>query len=53
MALESVLITSSIDSQKRMDVEVVDIPEAFLTANIDEDVIMVLQGIIAKIMVKP
>ena len=38
--VESVHITSAIDTHERRDVDVFDIPGAFLTADMDEDVII-------------
>ena len=50
--LELILITSAIDVHKRRDVAVVEIPGALLTTDINKDIIMVLKGILAEIMVK-
>ena len=44
MILESVIITSEIDTQKRREVDMVDITGAFLTTDMDKDAIVVLQG---------
>ena len=52
LALESVLIISEVDMHERRDVSVVKIPWVFLTTDMDKDVIMVLQGILAELMVK-
>ena len=49
-ATESVLIATSIDSTKRRDITVVDVLEAFLTANMDEEVILLLIGELSEIM---
>ena len=51
MALESVLIASSIEVQKKRDVDVVNIPRSFLTAAMEKDVIIVLQVRLAELMV--
>ena len=37
---------------KRKDVDVIDMTEALLTTYMDEDVIMVTQGILAELIVK-
>jgi hypothetical protein len=42
VALEYVLITATIDAFKGRDVAIVDIPGAFLVADMDEEVIMCL-----------
>ena len=52
VAWEYVVITSAIDALKKMDFYVVDIPVEFLTADIEDDVTMVLQGRLAKLMLK-
>jgi hypothetical protein len=52
VALESVLITATIDAFERRDVAIVDVPGAFLTADMDEEVIMCLRGRLAELMVK-
>ena len=50
-ALELILITSCINALEGHDVIMVDIPGAFLTADIDKDVNMVLCGRLAELMV--
>jgi hypothetical protein len=52
VALECVLITATIDAFERRDVEIVYVPGAFLTADMDEEVIMCLRGRLAELMVK-
>ena len=52
MVLESVIITSAIDAYEMKDIVVVSIPGGFLTTDIDEDIITVLWGVLAEIMVK-
>jgi hypothetical protein len=52
VALESVLITTTIDAFERRDVEIVDVPGAFFTANMDEKMIMCLRKRLAELMVK-
>ena len=52
VSTESVLITCCIDAMEGRDVAVADIPGAFLTADMDEDVYMVLDGPLAEMMVK-
>ena len=44
---ESVLITTEIGATESRDVAVVDVPGALLTANIDEEVIVLLTGKLA------
>ena len=51
MAFKSVLITSAIDAHERRNVKVVEIPGDLLTTYMDKDVIMVLQGRLAELMV--
>ena len=41
---ESVLINTSIDAAELRDVAVIDEPGAFLTADIDEEVIVILEN---------
>ena len=41
---ESVLITASIDAKEGWDVVVVDAPVSFLTADMDEEVIVILEN---------
>jgi hypothetical protein len=52
MSLEAVLSTSTIDAFEGRDVAIVDVPGAFLTADMDEEVLMCLRGKIAELMVK-
>jgi hypothetical protein len=52
IALEYVLITATIDAFERRDVAIVDVPGAFLTADMDEEVIMCLRGRLVELMVK-
>jgi hypothetical protein len=52
VALEFVLITDTIDGFERRDVAIVDVQVAFLTADMDEEVIMCLRGRMAELMVK-
>jgi hypothetical protein len=49
----SMLITSTIDALEGRDVTIVDVPGTFLTVDMDEEVIMCLQGKIVELMVKP
>ena len=46
------LFTSIIDAKEQQDVVVVDVPCAFLQADLDKDVWMALDGNLAKLMVK-
>jgi hypothetical protein len=52
LALESVLITATIDAHEERDVAIVDVPGAFLSADMDEEVIMTIRGRLAELMVK-
>ncbi len=52
MATESVFITVVIDAHKGQDVACFDIPGAFLHADLDEDITMVLKGRLAELMVQ-
>jgi hypothetical protein len=52
VTLESVLITSTIKAFENREVAVIDIPGAYLSANMDEKVIMLLRGRLAELMVK-
>jgi hypothetical protein len=52
VSLESVLITSTIEAYEGREVAVVDIPGAYLSADMDEEVIMLLRGMLAELMVK-
>jgi hypothetical protein len=52
VTLESVLITSIIEAFEGREVTVVDIPGACLIADMDEEVIMLLRGRLAELMVK-
>jgi hypothetical protein len=52
VSLESVLITSTIEAYEGREVAVVDIPGAYLIADMDEEVIMLLRGRLAELMVK-
>ena len=50
MSTESVLITTDIDAYDNLDVVIVDVPCSFLNADIDEEVILLLEVDIAEIM---
>ncbi len=52
MALESVFITSTIDTKERRKVVTIDIPGAFLHADNEDYVIMKMVGTLAELMVK-
>jgi hypothetical protein len=47
-----VFINTTIDAFERRDVAIMDVPGAFLTADMDEEVIMCLRGRLAELMVK-
>ena len=49
---ESVLITAAIEATEGRDMAVIDLPGAFLNADMDEVVHMVLRGKLAELMVK-
>jgi hypothetical protein len=51
VALESVLITETIDAFEKREVAIVDVPGAYLTADMDEEVFMCLRGRLAELMV--
>eukprot|EP00957_Ditylum_brightwellii_P054951 4164505-Ditylum_brightwellii.AAC.1 len=52
VAPESVIITSVIDAKEGRDVATTDIPGAYLNAEMDEFVVMVLEGKLAELLVK-
>jgi hypothetical protein len=52
VSLESVIITSTIEAYEGREVAVVNIPGAYLSADMDEELIMLLRGILAELMVK-
>jgi hypothetical protein len=52
VAVESVMITATIDAHEGRDVAVVDVPGAFLLADMDEYVLMTIKGRLAELMVK-
>jgi hypothetical protein len=52
ISLEAVLITATIDAYEERDVAIVDVPGAFLSADINEEVIMAIIGRLAELMVK-
>jgi hypothetical protein len=52
VAVESVMITAAIEAHERRNVVVVDIPGAFLSADMDEVVIMAIRGRLEELMVK-
>jgi hypothetical protein len=52
VATESVFLTAVIDAHERRDVGCFDIPGAFLHADCDEDITMVLKGRLAELMVQ-
>jgi hypothetical protein len=52
VVLESVLITATIDAYEERDVEIVDVPGALLSADMDEEVIMTIRGRLAELMLK-
>ena len=51
VSTEAVLITSVIDALEGRDVAVVDIPGAYLSAEMDDEVFMIFRGIMAELMV--
>ena len=51
MATDSVMVTSAIEAQEKQKVVTLDIPGAFLHALLDEEVVMILCGILVDLMV--
>ena len=49
--LESIFMTAALEAKERRDMAVTDLPEAFLNAKIDDDVIMTITGKLAELMV--
>ena len=52
VATESVFITAVVDAHEEQDVACYDIPGAFLHADSDEDITMILKGRLAELMVQ-
>jgi hypothetical protein len=52
VSLEAVLLTATIDAFEGRDVAIVDVPGAFLTADMEEVVYMCLRGKMCELMVK-
>ena len=52
MSLEAVLITSVIDANEEQDVDIVNVPGAFMKANQDKVINITLRGKLAELMVK-
>jgi len=52
VAIESVMLTSVIDAKENRDVAIVDIPGAFMQADMDELVHMKLEGKMAELLVR-
>jgi hypothetical protein len=52
VSLEAVLITATIDAYEEQDAAIVDVPGAFLSADMDEEIIMTIQGRLTELMVK-
>jgi hypothetical protein len=52
VALESALITATIDAHEGREVAIIDVPGAYLMADMDEEVFMCLRGRLAELMVK-
>jgi len=52
VALESVLVTATIDVKKKQEVVTIDIPGVFLHADNKDYVIMKMNGSLAELMVK-
>ena len=52
MSLESVLITALVNAYRHQDVGIVDIPVTYLSADMEEEVHLCLQGLIAEMMVR-
>jgi Reverse transcriptase (RNA-dependent DNA polymerase) len=52
VAIESVMLSCVIDAKERRDVGIVDLPNAFMQADMDEKVYMKLEGKMAELLVK-
>jgi hypothetical protein len=52
VSLESVLITDAVESYEGWGVVVVDVPGAFLSVDMDEEILMTLRGRLAELTVK-
>jgi hypothetical protein len=52
VSLEDVLLRATIDAYEERDVAIVDVPDAFLSADMDEEVIMTIRGCLAELIVK-
>jgi hypothetical protein len=52
VAVKSVMKTATIDEHEGRDVAVVDVPKAFLAADMDEYVLITIKGRLAELMVK-
>ena len=50
--MESTFITASITAHERRVVRCYDVPSAFVNTNVDEEVIMVLKGDLAEMMIQ-
>jgi hypothetical protein len=50
--VESVMITAAVEAHEGRAVVVIDVPGAFLSADMDEEVLMTLRGRLAELMVK-
>jgi hypothetical protein len=46
------MITAAVEAHNGLDVALVDVPGSFLSANMDEEVLMTLRGRLAELMVK-
>ncbi len=51
VSMESTFITSSIAAKERRKVQCYNVPSAFVNTNVDEEVIMVLKGELAEMMI--
>lgn len=51
MMIDDVFVTATIDAYEGRKLVTINIPEAFLQADIDEDIIMLLTGELAELMV--
>ncbi len=52
VSTEAVFITAVIDAHEEHDIACFDIPGAFLHADLDEDITMILKGRLAELIVK-
>ena len=52
MSTDGLIVTAAIDAHENRDVAIMDIPGAFLQAKNEENILMLLRGTLAEMMVK-